>query len=110
MLDVNVLVVELPNTVDGSVFVVSPPPKAETAILTPCRPTRDVCNKTLEAAIDFAVRVPNRCSHLRKCLRHLRLALHDKDAVGNEPKVLPHRLKLILQVRRMLWAKRLNPR
>jgi hypothetical protein len=66
------------------------------AVLAASGPTGDVRDEALEAAIDFAVRVPNCGRHLGERLCQFRLALHDEDAVRDEPKILPHPLELFL--------------
>jgi hypothetical protein len=72
------------------------------AVLAAGSPAGDVRDEPLEAAIDFAVRVPDGGRHLRERLCQFGLALHDENAVRNEPQILPHRLELILQLGRML--------
>ena len=74
--------------------VQSAPSGMSHAILASSSPAGDMSDQALEATIDLAFRVPNRGRHLCERLRHLGLALHDENAVGDEPEVLPHRCSL----------------
>jgi hypothetical protein len=59
------------------------------AIAATGRAARHVRDQPLEAAIDLAVRVEHRGVELPERRHHLRLALHDLHAVGNEAHALP---------------------
>src|SRR5262245_39974254 len=78
------------------------------AILASRGAARHVRDDALEAAIDFALRVPHGGGHLRQCLRQFGLALHDEYAVRNEAEILSHRLELLLEFGRMVRGKRLD--
>src|SRR5439155_6291349 len=68
------------------------------AVLAAGGTARDVGDEALEAAVDFALRIPDRAEQLRQRLHQLGFSLHDEQAVRHEAEVLRDRFEVLLEL------------
>src|SRR5216117_755481 len=80
------------------------------AVLAAGGTARDVRDEALEAAVDLALRIPDRAEQLRQRLHQLGLSLHDEQAVRHEAEVLRDRLEVLFQLGAVRSGERLQAR
>src|SRR5262245_6183654 len=72
-------------------------------------PACSMCDKTLEPAIDLAVRVPDCPLYLDEGLREFGLALHCEDAVRHEAQRFEEGIEFLFHFRSRLRWQRIEP-